>query len=187
MQFCLPRLPIAPVTFAGDQGIYVARPASAGDPLPRPGKESPRGGPGPGGQLPERARQEASRRSGSPNSLPIPRSRGLARPPAPRRSTRGAPATAPGRGGGNPAPRHSRLQGDPHCDRSTSGRHPFPHTHTPKHTHPGTPRRKPWAAAGLGRRRAWGRPALRGRKGAVAGPARSPARSSSQAAARASR
>ena len=134
MQFCLRRLPIARVTFAGDQGIYVARPSSAGDPLARPGKESPRGGPGPGGQLPERARQEASRRSGSPNTLPIPRSRGLARPPAPRCSTRGAPATAPGRGVGNPAPRHSRLEGDPHCDRSTSGRRPFPHTPPKTHT-----------------------------------------------------
>lgn len=165
----LPPAANCPGDFARRPGIYVARPSSAGIHFPAPARSLP----------PDPARAANYRKSaaGSEPTLrlaqhpPPSRARAASWPPAPRRST-GAPATAPGRGVGN-APRHSRLEGDPHCDRSTSGHRPF--THTPQSTHNPGPQ-----DASPGRQLAWGAddlgpPRAVGRKGAVAGPARSPA------------
>lgn len=134
MQFCLQRFPIAPVTFVGDQGIRCT-PSLVWGSSPRPGWRLPVADPA-------RPKRPITGKSAAGREQPLrlaqlPPHPALGRPrpatrAAPLRSTPGAPATAPGRSGGNPAPRHSRLEGDPHCDRSTLGRRPLPHPPGPR-------------------------------------------------------
>lgn len=116
----LPRLPIAPVTFAGREGRPSPPNLGWGSPPRRDVVSHPRGGPalpGPSRQFPERARQEAGGRSGSPSSHPS-RARAASGPgarssaphararPSARPRPREPRARAP-----LPAPRHSGLPG----------------------------------------------------------------------------
>lgn len=180
----LPRLPIAPVTFVRDEGKRCTpRRRRGSSPVravlaPRsPGPARP----GPIGQSPESARQEASGRRARPAPRHPALGSGRARPPArprPREPRAGRPSRRRVTGG---------SEGDPHCDRSTPGRRPLPPPRGPGAPTRGVRRPPGGTAASPGRRRA----ARRGRRVGSAGPrripARSPARSASQAAARASR
>ena len=138
-----PAYAILPPAVSNCPGDFCGRPRYTLHTQPRlgilspPRLASPRGGPGPARAANYRKERGRKRAAAQARPTPYPfraraASPGHPRRAAPLRSVPGAPATAPGRGGGNPAPRHSRLEGDPHCDRSTPGRRPLPHPPGPR-------------------------------------------------------